>query len=77
MPHSFEEIEAKIRSLRPEERAELLRALIAELDGPPESHVERAWLDVAQERHRELIDGKTQPVPSERVFERARSRLKR
>jgi Mg-chelatase subunit ChlD len=36
------EIEAKIRSLSPEGRTELLRALIADLDGPAEADVEQA-----------------------------------
>jgi hypothetical protein len=36
------EIEAKIRSLSLEDKTELVRALIAELDGPAESGVERA-----------------------------------
>jgi len=71
------ELEARIRSLSAEDRIELLRALIAELDGPADADVERAWLDEAQRRHREIVDGKVQPVPGERVFENLRSRLKR
>jgi len=38
------EIEAKIRSLSFEDKTELIRALIAELDGPADADVERAWL---------------------------------
>jgi hypothetical protein len=38
------EIEAKIRLLSVDDKAELIRALIAELDGPAEADVERAWL---------------------------------
>lgn len=71
------EIEAKIRSLSPEDRTELLRALIADLDGPAEANVEQAWLEEAQRRHREVIEGKVKPVPGTRVFENLRSRLKR
>jgi len=71
------EIEAKIRSLSPEDRAELLRALIADLDGPAEADVEQAWLAEAQRRHREVTEGKVKPVPGARVFENLRSRLKR
>jgi putative addiction module component (TIGR02574 family) len=70
------ELEAKIRSLSLEDKTELVRALIAELDGAPEADVERAWLEEAQRRYREVVEGKVQPVPGERVFENLRARLK-
>ena len=70
------EIEAKIRSLSLEDKTELVRALIAELDGPAESDVERLWLQKAQRRYQEVTEGKVQPVPGERVFENLRRRLK-
>ncbi|TMG88185.1 MAG: hypothetical protein E6H72_14540 [Betaproteobacteria bacterium] len=71
------EIEAKIRSPSLEDKTELIRALIAELDGPADADIERAWLEEAQRRHREVIKGKVQPVPGERVFKNLRARLKR
>jgi putative addiction module component (TIGR02574 family) len=71
------EIEAKIRSLSREDKTDLIRALIAELDGPAEADVERAWLEEAQRRYRDVVDGKVQPVSGERVFAHLRSRLKR
>lgn len=71
------EIEAKIRSLSREDKTELLRTLIAELDGPSDPSVERLWLEEAQRRHREVVEGKVQPVPGERVFANLRSRLER
>jgi len=43
MSTGIAEIEAKIRS--PEDKTELLRTLIAGLDGPAEAEVERAWLE--------------------------------
>jgi hypothetical protein len=77
MTTALEEIEAKIRSLKAEEKTELLRALIAELDGPPDADVERAWLEVARKRHQDLQKGKVKAVPAEQVFKKARSQLKR
>ena len=77
MSNVIEEIEARIRSLKPEEKSELLRSLIAELDGPPDADVERAWLEEAKRRHQEIVEGKVKPVPAEAVFQKARSRLKR
>jgi putative addiction module component (TIGR02574 family) len=76
MPANVAEIEAKIRSLSREDKADLLRVLIAELDGPPDVDVEQAWLAEAQRRHREVLEGKVKPVPGERVFESLRARLK-
>ena len=46
------EIEAGVRTLSREDKAELLRALIAELDGPANADAERAWLEEAKRRHR-------------------------
>lgn len=77
MSSEVAELEAKIRSLSDDDKIELIRALIAELDGPPDAGVERAWLEEAQRRHREIVEGKVQPVPGEQVFENLRSRLKR
>ena len=53
-----------------------LRTLIAELDTPSDPDVEKAWLQVAQRRYRELIDGRVNSVPGRLVFERLRSQLR-
>jgi len=77
MAEDVAEIEAKIRALSHEEKTELIRSLIADLDGPEDAGVEQAWLEEAERRHRELLDGKVQGVPGEQVFENLRARLKR
>ena len=71
------EIEAKIRALNAEERAGLIRALLADLDGPEDDSAEQAWLDEAERRHHELIDGMVQGIPGDRVFASLRARLER
>lgn len=71
------EIEAKIRSLSAEERADLIRALIGELDGPPDRGVEEAWMEEARRRQRELASGGVKGVSGKQVFENLRQRLKR
>ena len=71
------EIEAKIRALSLEDKADLIRSVIAELDGPADPDVEIAWLKEAQRRHREIVEGRVQPIPGERVFANLRARLKR
>jgi hypothetical protein len=77
MTTALKDIEAKIRSLRPKEKSELLRSLIADLDGSPDTDVEAAWLKVAKKRYQEILERKVKTVPAEKVFERARKRLKR
>lgn len=77
MSTAIAEIEAKIRGLSLEDKAGLIRSLIAELDGPAYVGVEAAWLEEAQRRHREVVEGKVQPVAGERVFANLRARLKR
>ena len=77
MATAIAEIEAKIRALSPEDNTQLIRTLIAELDGPAETDEGRAWIEEAKRRHQELIDGSVQPVPAERVFANLRARLRR
>lgn len=75
MAHPVEKIEEDIRSLNATEKVQLLRLLLAELDAPADADVDRAWLEEAQRRHKELVEGKAQGVPGERVFENLRARL--
>ena len=74
---AVEKIAEQIRSLTTEQKAELLRSLIADLDAPDDDEVERAWLEEARRRQRELAEGKVKGVPGERVFENLGSRLRR
>jgi putative addiction module component (TIGR02574 family) len=76
MSIAFTEIEAQIRALSRDDKADLVKSLIAELDGPPDAEVQREWLEEAQRRHREVVEGKVQPVPANRVFANLRDRLK-
>ena len=77
MSTNVAEIEAKIRSLSLEDKTELIRSLIGELDGPADADIDRAWLIEAQRRHREIAEGKVKPVPAQRVFRNLRARLKK
>ena len=52
MSTNVAEIEAKIRSLSLEDKTELIRSLIGDLDGSADADVEHAWLIEAQRRHR-------------------------
>lgn len=77
MSTAIAEIEAKIRELSLEDKADLIRSLIAELDGPADADVERAWLEEAQRRHREVVEGKVKAVPGDKVFANLHARLKK
>ena len=77
MSTNVTEIEAKIRSLSLEDKAELIRSLIAELDGPADADVERAWALEAERRHREIVEGKVKTIPAREVFQSLRARLKK
>jgi hypothetical protein len=75
MARAIAEIEKEIRALSTEEKRELLRTLIAELDAPSDPDVEREWLNAAQRRYSEIAEGRVQGVPGPLVFKRLRSRL--
>lgn len=75
MARAIADIQKEIQLLSEEERDELLRNLVADLDSPADPNVEKAWLEAAQRRYRELVEGKVRGVPGHLVFDRLRSRL--
>ena len=77
MAKTIEDIENEIRSLSADDRMHLLRDLIADLDGTMDEDVEKAWLEEAERRYKELKEGEVELIPAEDVFSRARARLKR
>ena len=77
MAKTIEDIENEIRSLSADDRMHLLRDLIADLDGSIDDDVEKAWLEEAERRYKELKEGEVALIPAEEVFARARARLKR
>lgn len=75
MARAITDIENDIRALSVDEKLELLRSLLRDLDGPAEADVEKAWLVESQRRYRELVGGSLKGIPGHLVFERLRSRL--
>jgi hypothetical protein len=51
MSRPVAELDAKIRSLNSDDKTGLIRALLAELDGPLEADVAQVWIEEAQRRH--------------------------
>ncbi len=75
MARPVHEIEKEIQTLSATDKAQLLRALVADLEKEVDEDVERAWLEEAQRRYREMKDGQVEAVPAKEVFTRARARL--
>ncbi len=77
MARAVSEIEREIRGLERGDQEQLLRALLEELNGPPDPNVERAWLEEAQRRSHELDTGAVDTIPADEVIAKARDLLKR
>lgn len=69
MSKSLPKLEAEALKLSAEERAKLVRSLIATLDVDDEGDVEQLWLDEAETRLAAYRDRETSSVPGEEVFE--------
>lgn len=74
MARALSEIERQIRELDADQKRDLLRTLIAELDAPADAEVAKAWLKESQRRYRELVEGNVKGIPGQLVFERLRAR---
>ena len=77
MSQVIEDIRARIKALGAAEQTDLLRLLIADIDGPAQTESQSAWLKDAQRRQQEVIQGVVKPVPGEQVFAKLRARLKK
>jgi putative addiction module component (TIGR02574 family) len=73
MPRSARELFEEAMRLDPEERATLMRLLIANLDAESEEGVEDAWRVEVERRMAELDSGSVQTIP----WEELRARLYR
>lgn len=79
MSARYDDLAKQALSLSREEKEALLRALIADLDGPPdgsEADIERLWVEEARRRFDEYLRGEVQAIPAEEVMAEARNRFK-
>jgi len=76
MAEAAKKVEAAALRLPEKERAELARILLLSLDPAEQDANEAAWAEEAERRYEELRAGLVQAIPSDQVFEEARSRLK-
>jgi putative addiction module component (TIGR02574 family) len=58
-----------------EGRAQLASTLLLSLEEPPESEIERLWLEEAERRLKEFRDGRVQGIPGDQAFRRAISEI--
>jgi hypothetical protein len=45
-----------------------------EVSEPADEDLQRVWLEEAQRRHHEIVEGRVQAIPAERVFAELRVR---
>lgn len=69
-------LEARALKLPPEQRARLAQRLISSLDQAADPESEQLWIREAERRLDELESGQAEPVPAERVIDKARSSLR-
>lgn len=76
MSDTLKELEKQARALSTEEKAALVRTLIAELDAGADPDADQLWIREAQQRYDAYVAGKLAASPGDKVMKRARSRLK-
>jgi putative addiction module component (TIGR02574 family) len=68
MARPLADIERDIRALSASERAQLLKALISDLDAPADPDAERAWVDESERRLAEIESGTAKASPGADVL---------
>lgn len=72
MSDTLKELEARARSLSPEERARLAESLLESLRDAPLAEIEKAWEREIEERAAAYDRGELPTVSAESVFAEAR-----
>jgi putative addiction module component (TIGR02574 family) len=72
---SLSELRLEIQALTREEREELLRGLMEDLDGPPDTGVAEAWEAEIKRRIADIDAGRVEMVPGDEVLKRVRSEV--
>jgi putative addiction module component (TIGR02574 family) len=76
MARALADIERDILELNQNERTELLRKLIGDLDAPGDANSEAAWLKESERRLDEIESGTARTYPADDVIKEARTLLK-
>jgi putative addiction module component (TIGR02574 family) len=78
MSATLEDLKVRALQLTPPDRDELVRTLIASIDGEPEGSPEdiaRAWDEEIERRIADLDSGKTVGIPAEQVLAEMRAMI--
>lgn len=78
MSRTVEDLKAQALKLTPSDRDELVRELIASLDGEPEGtseEIAKAWDEEIARRVSDLEAGRTVGIPAEQVFAEIRAMI--
>ena len=70
MPESVADLAERAKRLSPEDRAQLVLAIIESLDSAEAPDVEQAWLAEVRRRSAELDRGDAKAIPAAEVFKR-------
>lgn len=70
---SLEELESEILKLPEEDRERLARSIMRTLEPDPE--VERLWIEEAERRYQDYIDGREEAIPGEEALRSLRAML--
>lgn len=77
-PVKLKEVQREALKLPPDERLELAYGLIRSVDDEGETReIERLWMEEAERRYQDFLDGKVQEVPGEEAIRRIRAALRR
>ena len=76
MAANYKELEKEARALSYQEKAELARALIEDLDATEDKAAEVLWLEELQRRYRAYKEGQLETISGSEAMQRARQRLK-
>ncbi len=68
MDNDISKVEAEAKRLSPQDRARLVRRLIATLDAGEDHDAEQLWLDEAERRLAAYRRGETTSIPGDEVF---------
>jgi putative addiction module component (TIGR02574 family) len=74
----LEDLKARALQLAPPDRDELIRILIASIDGEPDGtpeEIARAWDEEIERRIADLEAGRTKSIPADEVFAEIRAMI--
>jgi putative addiction module component (TIGR02574 family) len=70
---TIDELKREVLELDPSARASLVRDLLESLDDLTETEIEQLWLDEAERRHQQIVDGTVETVSMEEALSKARA----